>query len=137
MSNDLIPEDVQEKYIVPGLERGLRLLCEFSHKDRVLSAPELARRLKVPRSTVFRLLTTLEVMGFIERVDGGRDFRLGMAVLRLGFEYLASLELTELGRPLLDRLRAHAVHQFGECRHAPAGSRHGAGPCAAGRSVAG
>ena len=57
MSNDLIPEDVQEKYIVPGLERGLRLLCEFSHKDRVLYAPELARRLKVPRSTVFRLLT--------------------------------------------------------------------------------
>ena len=49
MSNDLISEDVQEKYIVPGLERGLRLLCEFSHKDRVLSAPELARRLKVPR----------------------------------------------------------------------------------------
>ena len=71
----------------------------------MLSAPELARRLKVPRSTVFRLLTTLEVMGFIERVDGGRDFRLGMAVLRLGFEYFASLELTELGRPLLDRLR--------------------------------
>ena len=82
MSNDLIPEDVQEKYIVPGLERGLRLLCEFSHKDRVLSAPELARRLKVPRSTVFRLLTTLEVMGFIERVDGGRDFRLGIEAHR-------------------------------------------------------
>jgi DNA-binding IclR family transcriptional regulator len=28
-----------------------------------------------------------------------------MAVLRLGFEYLASLELTEIGRPLLERLR--------------------------------
>ena len=101
MSNDLIPEDVQEKYIVPGLERGLRLLCEFSHKDRVLSAPELARRLKVPRSTVFRLLTTLEVMGFIERVDGGRDFRLGMAVLRLGFEYLSLIHISEPTRRVL------------------------------------
>nr|WP_016833406.1 IclR family transcriptional regulator [Herbaspirillum lusitanum] len=59
----------------------------------------------MPRSTVFRLLTTLERMGFVERNDGGRDYRLGMAVLRLGFEYLASLELTEIGRPLLDRLR--------------------------------
>jgi len=45
------------------------------------------------------------MMGFVERADGGRDFRLGMAVLRLGFEFLASLELTELGRPLLERLR--------------------------------
>lgn len=96
---------MQEKYLVPGLERGLRLLCEFNRQDKSLSAPELARRLDVPRSTVFRLLATLERMGFVERNDGGRDYRLGMAVLRLGFEYLASLELTEIGRPLLDRLR--------------------------------
>ena len=98
-------EGAQDKYIVPGLERGLRLLAEFSSRERTLSAAELARRLKVPRSTVFRLLATLEMMGFVERTDGGREFRLGMAVLRLGFDYLASLELTELGRPLLDRLR--------------------------------
>lgn len=106
MNKPLLPEDEsQEKYLVPGLERGLRLLCEFSRQDKTLSAPELARRLDVPRSTVFRLLTTLERMGFVERNDGGRDYRLGMAVLRLGFEYLASLELTEIGRPLLERLR--------------------------------
>jgi DNA-binding IclR family transcriptional regulator len=98
-------DDLPEKYQVPGLERGLRLLCEFDRQNRTLSAPELARRLNVPRSTVFRLLTTLERMGFVERNEGGRDYRLGMAVLRLGFEYLASLELTEIGRPLLERLR--------------------------------
>ena len=98
-------DDGADKYTVPGLERGLRLLCEFSRQEQNLSAPELAKRLDVPRSTVFRLLTTLERMGFVERNPGGRDYRLGMAVLRLGFEYLASLELTEIGRPLLERLR--------------------------------
>jgi DNA-binding IclR family transcriptional regulator len=89
---------------VPALERGLRLLCEFSRQERELSAPELARRLQAPRTTVFRLLSTLEQMGFVERTPDGRNYRLGMAVLRLGFEYLASLELTELGQPLLARL---------------------------------
>lgn len=98
-------DDGADKYTVPGLERGLRLLCEFSRHERSLSAPELAKRLDVPRSTVFRLLATLERMGFVERNEGGRDYKLGMAVLRLGFEYLASLELTEIGRPLLERLR--------------------------------
>lgn len=97
-----IDNDSQDKYIVPGLERGLLLLCEFSRHNRTLTAPELARRLKLPRSTIFRLLTTLETMGFITR--SGNEYRLGMAVLRLGFEYLASLELTELGQPLLARL---------------------------------
>jgi DNA-binding IclR family transcriptional regulator len=102
-----------DKYTVPGLERGLRLLCEFSRHERSLSAPELARRLDVPRSTVFRLLTTLERMGFVERTEGGRDYKLGMAVLRLGFEYLASLELTEIARPLLERLREEI--QYSSC----------------------
>jgi len=97
-------EEGADRYNVPALERGLRLLCEFSREHRSLSAPELARRFDLPRSTVFRLLTTLENMGFLERAEGGRDYRLGLAVLRLGFEYLASLELTQLGMPLLQRL---------------------------------
>jgi len=96
--------DDADRYNVPALERGLRLLCEFDRGTRTLSAPELARRFKLPRSTVFRLLSTLENMGFVERTEGGRDYRLGVAVLRLGFEYLASLELTELGTPILNRL---------------------------------
>ncbi len=101
--NEMDPlKENQDKYIVPGLERGLLLLCEFSRQNRTLTAPELARRLSLPRSTIFRLLTTLETMGFVTR--SGNEYRLGMSVLRLGFEYLASLELTELGQPLLARL---------------------------------
>ncbi|MBL3945443.1 IclR family transcriptional regulator, partial [Bacteroides thetaiotaomicron] len=44
-------------------------------------------------------------LGFLERVNGDRYFRLGVGVLRLGFEYLNSLELTDLGTPVLERLR--------------------------------
>ncbi|CAM5359608.1 IclR family transcriptional regulator [Eoetvoesiella caeni] len=94
-----------EKYSVPGLERGLRILSEFSRHTPTLTAPELAKRLDVPRTTVFRLLITLENLGFVERAKNGRDFQLGTAVLKLGFEYLASLSLTELSRPILERLR--------------------------------
>ncbi|MCK9508951.1 MAG: IclR family transcriptional regulator [Pigmentiphaga sp.] len=94
-----------EKYLVPALDRGLRVLCEIGREEQGVGAPELARRLNMPRTTVFRLLATLEQLGFIERAPNGRDFNLGMAVLRLGFDKLASLELTQLGTPLLERLR--------------------------------
>jgi DNA-binding IclR family transcriptional regulator len=103
--SDVLAEDsgaAGDRYIVPALERGLRLLGEFTRDTRTISAPEFARRLDVPRSTVFRLLSTLESLGFVERT--GNDYRLGVAVLRLGFEYLSSLELTELGQPVLQRL---------------------------------
>ncbi|TDG03923.1 IclR family transcriptional regulator [Paraburkholderia guartelaensis] len=92
-------------YLVPGLERGLRILAEFSAREPVLGAPELSRRIGIPRTTTFRLLQTLEALGFIERANGDRQYRLSVAVLRLGFEYLSSLELTDFGTPLLERLR--------------------------------
>lgn len=92
-------------YLVPGLERGLRILTEFSAREPVLGAPELSRRIGIPRTTTFRLLQTLEALGFIERANGDRQYRLSVAVLRLGFEYLSSLELTDFGTPVLERLR--------------------------------
>lgn len=98
-------EEDFDRYTVPGLERGLRILGEFTRHEPAITAPELARRLGVPRSTVFRLLVTLENMGFVERTGDGRAYSLGLSVLRLGFEYLGSLTITELGRSVVQRLR--------------------------------
>lgn len=103
--DNVLKIDIPDKYTVPGLDRGLRILREFTRHEQVLSAPELARRLGIPRSTVFRLLSTLERLGLVERDASGRDYCLGLGVLRLGFECLASKELTELGKPILEKLR--------------------------------
>ncbi|WP_395068194.1 IclR family transcriptional regulator [Paraburkholderia silvatlantica] len=105
MTPDVDEDRNDASYRVPGLERGLRILTEFSPREPVLDAPELSRRLGIPRTTVFRLLQTLESLGFLERADRDRNYRLGVAVLRLGFEYLSSLELTDLGLPLIESLR--------------------------------
>ncbi len=94
------------RYLVPALERGLRLLQLFRRERPELTAPEMARELALPRASVFRIIQTLEGMGFLER--NGNAYRLGPAVLRLGFEYLASLELTEIARPVVERLRDEA-----------------------------
>ena len=91
------------RYSVPGLERGLRMLQLFDRSHRLLTAAEMARSLAIPRSTAFRLAQTLEFLGFLAR-DGDR-YGIGPAVLRLGFEYIASLEIAELARPVIDRLR--------------------------------
>ena len=101
-----IAEDPDEfSYRVPGLERGLRILSSFSPREPVLGAPELSRRLGIPRTTTFRLLRTLESLGFLERADSEPNYRVSVAVLRLGFECLSSLELTDLGLPLIEALR--------------------------------
>ncbi len=95
------PRHNEDRYQVPALQRGLQLLAQFTRDERRLTGAELARRLALPRASVFRLLQTLEQLGFVERVGDSAQYKLGMAVLRLGFEYLASMELTELGRPII------------------------------------
>ena len=103
--NDIVSADGgTEKYMVPALERGLRLLQEFGRDNTSLGAPELARRMQLPRATVFRMLNTLETMGFLQRTEGGNEYRLGLSVLRLGFQFLSSMDLTELGQPVIASL---------------------------------
>jgi DNA-binding IclR family transcriptional regulator len=94
-----------DRYTVPALARGLQLLMQFNRDERELSGAELSRRLGLPRASVFRMLFTLEQGGFVERAEDGVSYRLGLAVLRLGFELLASMELTEHGRPVIEALR--------------------------------
>lgn len=94
-----------DKYLVPALQRGLELLGQFNRSTPTLTGADLARSMGLPRASVFRILHTLERSGFVERVGDSAHYKLSLGVLRLGFEYLASMELTEHGRPVIDQLR--------------------------------
>lgn len=96
---------IEDRYLVPALQRGLELLGQFSRHTPQLSGAELSRNLDLPRASVFRMLHTLEKSGFVERVGDSTQYKLSLGVLRLGFEYLASMELTEHGRPIIEALR--------------------------------
>lgn len=105
MSEPTRPAAAEDRYTVPALSRGLQLLMQFNREDRQLSGAELSRRLALPRASVFRMLCTLEQGGFVERADDGVSYKLGLSVLRLGFELLSSMELTEHGRTIIEELR--------------------------------
>lgn len=90
---------------VPGLERGLRILQMFNRSRTAIKPPEIAEELDIPRSTVHRLLQTLEELGFLKRSDNGGTYVLGPAVLTLGFDYLGSLDIVQLSNSVLAALR--------------------------------
>lgn len=102
MSDDDKP---QERYIVPGLVRGLKILQCFSDEDQELGVSEIARRIGTTRSTAFRLVYTLEHLGFLTRVGDSKRYRIGSRVLELGYRYLSTLDIVELAKPVLEALR--------------------------------
>jgi len=89
---------------VPGLERGIAILRLYRRDRTRLSAPEVAAELAIPRSTVHRLLQSLETLGLLRQGPRGA-FALAPGVLSLGFEYLASLDVVDVANPVLARLR--------------------------------
>ena len=95
-------------YMVPALERGLRMLQAFSRDVPVQSLGELARELELPRATVFRLADTLEHLGFLVRDPETGEYRIGAAALKLGWNYLSALELPDIAYPYLAQLRHKA-----------------------------
>lgn len=98
---------MQEKdpYSVPGLVRGLRLLQVFTPQRPEQSLSQLARALGITRSAAFRTVHTLVQEGFLLPLPDGRTYRLGPAVLRLSYGYLASRELLEVAQAPLEALR--------------------------------
>ncbi len=98
------PDD-RDRYIVPALDRGLKLLRGFTRETPAMGLGDIAAANGLPRATAFRLIRTLETLGYLRRVDGTKTYRLGPAVLSLGFEYLASVDLPEIARPALEGLR--------------------------------
>jgi DNA-binding IclR family transcriptional regulator len=67
------------------LDRGLRVLKLLADTDHGLTVTELAARLGVNRTVVYRLLATLEQHALVRRDLGGRA-RVGLGVLRLAHQ---------------------------------------------------
>ena len=95
---------VDGRYVVPGLARGLRLLELFDRTRPEWTLAELTAASGLPRSTTYRLVVTLERLGYLDRTEPHRTYRLGVRVLHLGFEFLGSQELVEIAHAPLQRL---------------------------------
>lgn len=102
MNNEI--DAPEERYSVPALERGLRILELFDETAPRLSLTDIAKKMGLGRSTVFRLVYTLEQNGFLNKVDE-RFYQLGSRVLGLGFRFIAEQDIVGLARPILQRLR--------------------------------
>lgn len=93
-----------------SLERALTLLGTLGGGNATLD--ELADAAGVHKTTVLRLLRTLEKQRFVSRVDS-RHYRLGSALFDLANQALEGLDVRESARPALAELNrdtGHTVH---------------------------
>ncbi|SDS01122.1 IclR family transcriptional regulator [Agrococcus carbonis] len=80
------------------LARGLAALAMIGESDTPITVRELAERLGIHRSMVYRLVATLEQSGFVERTGGG-ELQIGIRLV--GIARTAARDLQTVALPEL------------------------------------
>ncbi len=91
------------QYRNASLEKGLSVLAEIASAPNPAGVTSIANRTGLDYSTTYRLITTLEHLGYVRRTPSGKLYGPGDALRQLG-----------LVRPPLQRLIAVAVPMMTE-----------------------
>ena len=107
MPRKSVTESVADENAAPGgvaaVDRALSLLAVFRTGEQALSLAQLAERTRLYKSTVLRLLASLEHSGWVLRQDDGR-YAIGPAVARLHGCYAQNFSLENVVMPVLRAL---------------------------------
>lgn len=107
---DTMPEDTPQTrsasttYDVPPVTRALALLRYIAAGNKCRNISKASDAVGINRTTLIRLLHTLEREQMIEKAPEGEGFVLGYGVLELASSLLASRDIVRTSRPVLHRL---------------------------------
>lgn len=90
-------------YLVPALERGLKILEMLADHPQGLLMGEM-KELDLPNASLYRMLITLTELGYIVRDESDR-YRLGRKLLSLGYKGLDQASLPEKSAEFIRDLR--------------------------------
>ena len=106
-----VHEQVERKQATGSVLKALDVIEALAGARRPISLTKLTQLLELPAPTIHRLLRTLELRGYVERVD--RDYRLTLKLFEIGSVVLSSIDVVAEARPSCQRLSdalANTVH---------------------------
>ncbi|MEX0332287.1 MAG: IclR family transcriptional regulator [Puniceicoccaceae bacterium] len=89
-------------YTIPNLRNACRTLSHIATREEALSLSQLAAELDVPRTTMLRIVCTLEEQGFL--VKDANGYRTGPVMLQLGLKAVDRVDIRSCTGPVLKRL---------------------------------
>ena len=100
---EALPNSV-DAYLSPPVLRAARLLRHIAEGDTVTNMSQTGRALGINRTTLLRLLHSLEAERFIEPVGAGQGWKVGLGLIGLAAQAFFSDDLFQTGVPAATRL---------------------------------
>jgi DNA-binding IclR family transcriptional regulator len=88
---------------VAAVERALSIMDAFRDTDGILSLAELAQKTGHYKSTILRLLTSLEEYGYVRRLND-RGYQIGPKLAELAGIYQETFQIGDIVVPTLERI---------------------------------
>lgn len=86
--------------MIRAVGRALAIFDAYDNGHLSLSLQEIAERIRMPKTTAFRLVNTLEGAGFLIRLDNQR-YCLSLKLARLGGLVRSTLNIRDIARPIM------------------------------------
>lgn len=91
-------------YSVPPVERALRLLRHIGDGEKCRNLSTTSKALGINRTTLIRLIHTLEANRMIEEIEQGAGYQLGPGVISLAAQAIHGRDIVRICQPLLQEL---------------------------------
>lgn len=101
---------MKAKYKAPTVKKAFEILKTISHNPDGLKISDLARDLKISKSTVHGITAALEEQGAVKRNPYTKRYTPGITLFELGRSAYSRIDLKDLARPVLVSL----VERIGE-----------------------
>lgn len=93
---------------VRSIERGMRVLSEVS-SNKGATPGEIAKSLSIPRPTVYRILSSLEALGYVKSSEPGNRFHVTIKTRSIADGYDDDTIASEFGSPAIQELQREIV----------------------------
>jgi DNA-binding IclR family transcriptional regulator len=89
---------------VTAIERAADVLALFAEAGPTLGVTEIAHKLGLSKTVVYRVLASFRAKGFVDFDEATRRYAMGPMVLTLGLTYLDRIDVRALAREAMRRL---------------------------------
>lgn len=93
-----------KKYSAPSVKKAFGILSAISSSQKGLGVSELAKKLKMAKSTVHGMTSTLEELGAVMRNPLTKKYKLGFTLFEIGRSAYSQVDLKTSARPVMEEL---------------------------------
>ena len=93
-----------KKYGAPSVKKAFAILSVISSSREGLGVSELAKNLKMAKSTVHGMTSALEELGAVMRDPLSKKYKLGFTLLEIGRSAYTQIDLQTSARPVMENL---------------------------------